>query len=101
MAKLSEFRKSHQRKIIKEFRKRGVRSCDLKNRDLKTKEDNNRIFVTYGNLTVNIPSPSQGVIDEIVDEFGGVILGVLIGVPVFAVGVLFGMGIGVGSHRDS
>lgn len=101
MAKLSAFRKSHQRKIIKEFRKQGVCSSDLKHQDLKAEEGNNRIFVTFGNTTVDIPAPSQGIIDEMVDEFGGVILGVLIGVPVLALGILLGAGINRGSNKDS
>ncbi|MCR4293850.1 MAG: hypothetical protein NUV76_13370 [Candidatus Kuenenia sp.] len=78
-----------------------ISSSGLKHQDLKAKEGNNRIFVTFGNITVNIPAPSQGIINDMVDEFGGVILGVLIGVPVFASGIILGLAINSGGNGDS
>ncbi|MBE7546582.1 MULTISPECIES: hypothetical protein [Candidatus Kuenenia] len=78
------------RKIIKKFRKRGVCSSGLKHQDLKAKEGNNRIFVSFGSITV-----------DMVDEFVGVILGVLIGVPVFAGGIIQTSAINGSGNGDS
>ena len=55
----------------------------------------------YLDLAPNRPPPSEGIINDMVDEFKGVILGVLIGVPVFAAGMILRSAINSGGNGDS